>query len=142
MLAAVELTDKKPGVNFIFQQGTAEATRGETKTIALNQFAKTADLKQPFKATFDGYINVPSDGVYEFQTDATWTAAIVIDGQDIINYEGNKDRKVTSAVVPLKAGLHKIQLGYNHGGGDAAFRIRWGVKGQGLRGVGGNELVH
>ena len=142
MLPPVELADKKPGVNFIFQQGTAEATRGETKTIGLNQFAKTADLKQPFKAIFDGYINVPADGVYEFQTDATWTAVVVIDGEGVIEYEGDKDRKVTSAILPLKAGLHKIQLRYNHGGGDAAFRIRWGIKGQGLRAIGGGELFH
>jgi hypothetical protein len=47
-----------------------------------------------------------------------------------------------STIVPLKAGLHKISLRYNHRGGDAHFRFRVGIKGQGLRQIGGGELVY
>ncbi len=66
----------------------------------------------------------------------------MLDGQTIIDDSGTKDRKVRSAIVPLKAGLHKISLRYNHRGGDAAFRFLYGLKGQGLARQYGGEFVH
>ena len=60
----------------------------------------------------------------------------------LIDSAGTKDRAVTSAVVPLKAGYHRISLGYGHHGGNAVFRVRYGIKGQGLRAIGGGELAH
>jgi len=100
------------------------------------------DLKQPFAVTYDGYINVPADGLYEFQVDSTWDATVVLAGEMIIDDAGSKDRKVKSAVTPLKKGMHRVSIRYNHRGGDAAFRIRYGIKGQGLRQAGGGEFVH
>jgi hexosaminidase len=140
--------DKKQGVTWEFfvpsepMSGEGTTTTGESRSLSLTQFEKSNDLKKPFVVTFDGYLNVPADGIYEFQADSTWDTTIVIDGQMVINDSGTKDRKVRSAVVPLKAGLHKISLRYNHRGGDAGFRILWGLKGQGLNRLYGGEFVH
>jgi hexosaminidase len=137
--------ERRPGVTFGFTApagaGVMPVTAsGETRSIALQQFARLADLKQPFTAAFDGYLNVPADAIYEFQTDATWDAAIAIDGEKVVESIGIKDRAVRSNIVPLKAGWHRIALRYNHRGGEAGWRIRWGVKGTGLAGLG--NLVH
>jgi hexosaminidase len=116
--------------------------KGESRSIQLNQFEKATDLKKPFVATFDGYLNIPADGIYEFQVDATWDTTIVLDGQKLIDDAGTKDRKVRSAIIPLKAGLHQLSMRYNHRGGDAAFRFLYGLKGQGLGRLYGGEFVH
>jgi len=122
---------------------TSDRKTGETKTLAMNQFANQGvDLKQPFTVTYDGYINVPADGLYEFQVDSTWDATLVLAGEMIIDDTGTKDRKVKSAIVPLKKGMHKVSIRYNHHGGDVGFRFRYGLKGQGLRQAGGGEFVH
>ncbi len=149
MREAVEVADPKQGVKYeLFiprGDGSGEGDRrtGETKSISLNQFANQGvDLKQPFAVTYDGYLNIPADGLYEFQVDSTWDATIVLAGGMIIDDVGTKDRKVKSAIVPLKKGLHRISIRYNHRGGDAAFRFRYGIKGQGLRQAGGGEFVH
>ena len=148
MLEPAVLAEKKQGVNYELVVPNADpsiksaATTGETKSIQLNQFAKTADLKQPFAVTFDGYLEIPADGVYELQVDSTWDATLLFDGQKVIDDAGTKDRKVRSAVLPLKAGLHKISLRYNHRGGDMNFRFRYGIKGQGLRQAYGGEFYH
>ena len=55
---------------------------------------------------------------------------------------GTKDRADHSEVVPLLAGLHKIGFRYNNHGGDPFFRVRWAIKGQQWRNLGGGELVH
>ena len=142
----VELAEKRPGVTFAF---TVPATAtgpvivsGETKTIGIGQFAKSGDLKQGFAVSFDGYINVAADGIYEFQAESTWDATIMIDGEKLIDAAGTKDRATRADVIPLKAGLHKVGLRYNNRGGDPLFRVRWGIKGQGLRAINGGELVH
>jgi hexosaminidase len=122
--------------------GEGTRIRGESRTLQLNQFEKATDLKKPFVATFDGYLNVPADGIYEFQVDSTWDATIVIDGQKLIDDAGTKDRKVRSAFIPLKAGIHQLSMRYNHRGGEAGFRVLWGLKGESLSRLFGGEFVH
>ncbi|MEP6704500.1 MAG: family 20 glycosylhydrolase, partial [Acidobacteriota bacterium] len=125
--------------------GSGEGNRktGETKSIFMNQFANQGvDLKQSFAVTYDGYLSVPADGLYEFQVDSTWDVTVVLAGEMVIDDSGTKDRKVKSAVMALKKGMHKVSIRYNHHGGDVAFRFRYGIKGQGLRQAGGGEFVH
>ncbi|MFN6964385.1 MAG: family 20 glycosylhydrolase [Pyrinomonadaceae bacterium] len=147
-LPASTLSERRPGVDFelLIPNDDARAKdgviRAETRSITLDQFARSYDLKKPFAVTFDGYINAPVDGVYELQADATWDVTVVLDGEKLIDDAGTKDRRVRSAIVPLKAGLHKISLRYNHRGGDATFRFLFGQKGQGLSRLYGGEFVH
>lgn len=147
-LPAVEPTGKTPGVSYSFvvpsSDGATDPPRktGETRSIGLQQFAKDNDLTQSFGVQFDGYINVPVDAIYEFQADSTWDRTVVVDGQMIINEAGTKDRAIRSAVIPLKAGWHKLSVRYNHRGGEMFFRVRYGIKGQGLRQISGGEVVH
>lgn len=148
MLQPVEPADRKPGVSYSlwvpnndFAQDPAPQI-GESRSIALNQFAQRINLKESFAVSFDGYFSVPTDGIYEFQVDSTWDTSVVLGGQEIIDDAGTKDRSVKSAIIPLRAGLHKITIRYGHRGGDAAFRFRWGIKGQGLRQAYGGEFVH
>ncbi len=147
MREPIERADAKQGVTYELvvprADGSEERKSGETRSIFLNQFANQGvDLEQPFAVTYDGYFRAPTDGVYEIQVDSTWDVTVVLGGGMILDDAGTKDRKVKSAIVPLKAGLHKISIRYNHRGGDAAFRFRWGIKGQGLRQAGGGEFVY
>jgi hexosaminidase len=151
---SVEPAEKRAGVTYaIWFSNVTTSTgadsavpmmSGETRSIGLQQFAPRNPyiLTQPFKVSFDGYLNAPSDGIYELQVDSTWDASVFLGGGALIDDLGTTDRKVRSAVVPLKAGWHKVSVRYNHRGGDAHFRVRYGIKGQGLRQIGGGELVH
>lgn len=147
MREPVDVADPKPGLRYeLFiprgDIGEGERKTGETRSIFLNQFANQGvDLKQPFVATFDGYFRAPADGLYEVQVDSTWDATVVLASEMIIDDVGTKERKVKSAIVPLRAGSHRVSIRYNHRGGDAAFRFRYGIKGQGLRQAGGGEFV-
>ncbi|HTK26393.1 MAG TPA: family 20 glycosylhydrolase [Pyrinomonadaceae bacterium] len=115
---------------------------GEAPFIGLQPLFPGGIPKQPFAAAFDGYINVPADGVYDFQVDSTWDTVLNIDGENLINETGTKDRTTRSAVLPLRAGLHRVHVAYNNRGDVPALRLRWGIKGQGLRNLGGSDLLH
>lgn len=148
MLEPVTLTESKPGVNYEMVVPSSDrveaplSLKGETRSVQLNQFAQRIDLKRPFSIQYDGYFRAPADGVYEFQVDSTWDTTVMFGGEMLIDDAGTKDRKVRSAIVPLKAGLHKISLRYNHRGGESTFRFRWGIKGRGLTQAWGGEFVH
>ncbi|MBP7476164.1 MAG: hypothetical protein KA810_12990, partial [Pyrinomonadaceae bacterium] len=148
MLEPVTLAETKPGVNYSLVVPSAQfaqdppAKKGETRSIFLTQFEKQIDLKKSFGVAFEGYLKVAQDGIYELQIDSTWDASLDLGGKRLIDEAGTKDRSMKSVVVPLKAGLHKIALRYDHREGDAHFRFRVGLKGQGLRQIGGAELVH
>lgn len=148
MLPAVEPTGKTAGVTYslyvpsnAYGQDTP-AQKGESRSIGLQQFANQIDPKKTFGVTFEGHINITADGVYDFQVDSTWDRQLTIDGVKLIDEAGTKDRAIRSAVIPLKAGWHKFTVHYDHREGDMFFRVRYGLKGQGLRQIGGGELVH
>ena len=138
--------ESKPGVSYTLfvpaDGGEAQRTSGESRSIMLTQFDKQIDLKKPFGVQFNGYFKAPQDGIYEFQVDSTWDAKLTIGDKMVIDEVGTSDRRMKYAIAPLKAGWHKVTLVYNHRGGDAHFRFRWALKGQGLRQIGGGELVH
>ncbi len=144
--------EKREGVSWAFYKkefskvaeidaATADET-GESRSIALQQFAKKSDLKEPFAAVFDGYISVADDGIYEFQVDADDGAVLYIDGEAVVDNDGLHSSQTVSGVVPLRKGFHKFKLKYFQGGGDFALNVRFGLKGTALRRVGGNELIH
>lgn len=143
-------SSSKQGVTYRLTSPSSEfaqdppATTGETKSIMLTQFEKQIDLKKSFTVSFDGYLKIPVDGVYEFQLDSTWDAALLIGGsQTVIDEAGTKDRSVKAVILPLKAGLHRLTLRYNHRGEVVPhFRLRYGLKGQGLRQAYGGEFVN
>ncbi len=146
---APAMADKRPGVTFGFSmlspgEGNPLVASGETKMIGLQQFAKIYDLKLPFSVSFDGYLNVPSDGMYEFQVESSRDAAIYIDGIEVVNSFAMhmRDVLVQQNVLPLKGGLHKIGMRFASNGGPSVFRVRWAIKGQNWRNIGGGELVH
>ncbi len=134
-----------PGVEYQLTVPTNEsdAKKGETRSILLTQFDRSINTKEPFAVQFDGYLRIPTDGIYELQVDSTWDTTLVLGDEKLIDDAGTKDRKERSAIVALKAGLHKISLRYNHRGEVVQhFRFRYGLKGQGLRQAYGGEFVH
>ncbi len=147
-LMSVEPGGKTAGVNYsLYVPSNAYANdtvpvKGETRSIGLQQFAKQVDPKQTYGVTFDGYFNAPSDAIYEFQIESTSDVSLAIGGAKLIDEAGTKERATRSAVVPLKAGWHKISLHYDYREGEAFFRVRWAIKGQNWRSLGGGELVH
>jgi hexosaminidase len=151
-LQAVEVKDQKEGVNFAYYKNAFKSVKetdqaaptetGETKSIQLPQFAKKQDLKEPFGVIFDGLINVPKDGIYEFQVESDDGAVLLIDDETVVDNDGLHSFLAKTGVVPLQKGFHQVKFKYFQGGGDFALNLRWGLKGTGLRRIYGNELFH
>jgi len=142
-LPAVNLPEKRMGVTYAFSAPDAKIlVSGETRSLGPQQFAKVTDLKQPFSVGYDGYLYIDADGLYEFQIDSTWDCALSLNGEKLIDFTGAAASSIQKALVPLKAGFHKIALRYNNHGGNPRFRTRLGIAGQGLEGIDTEDLAH
>ncbi len=153
-LKAVELTEKKSGVNLKYYKGDfksvndfasiAPTAARESRSIQLTQFnATTNNLKDAFGAAFDGYFYAPEEGIYEFQIEANDGARFEIGGETVIEINETADKITTKyGIAPLAKGYHKIALRYVQTGGEAVFNFRWGIKGTGLRRIYGGELFY
>lgn len=141
-----EIKEKRSGVTYALYNPTVKDAppirSGETKSIGLSQLFVGRVPSVPFAVAFDGYFSAPVDGIYEFQVESTWDSTLLIGGEKSIDDAGTAERKTRSSVVALRAGLQKISLRYNNRGGDPYFRVRWAIKGQNWRNIGGGELVH
>ena len=116
--------------------------KGATQSIQLAQFAKKQDLKEPFGVIFDGLLSVPSDGIYEFSLESDDGAVLTIGEETVVDNDGLHSAQTKTGLVPLRKGLHRIKLKYFQGGGDATLNLRWGLKGQALRRIAGNDLYN
>ena len=151
-LEAVKLIDKYNYVRFSYHKKsfksvnemdkTEPTEKGTTQSIQLPQFAKKQDLKEPFGVIFEGLINVPNDGIYEFQVEADDGAVLLIGDEIAVDNDGLHSTVAKTGIVPLRKGYHRFKFKYFQGGSDAVLNLRWGVKGTGLRRIYGNELFH
>ena len=151
--AASELKNIEQGVNFrTYEQNlrwlddidkAAAVNSGQTKSLGLGQFKEKVAENLPFAVVYEGYINVPKDEIYEFELDADDGAILLIDDEKVVDNDGVKEKmERKNGFVPLKKGCHRFILKYFKGQGKSALGVRWGIKGQLLRGVSANELAY
>lgn len=151
-LPATELKNSERGVIFrMFDQNFSSANEtdkgesrswGPAKSLGLGQFKETLKEDLPFAVVFEGFINVPKDEIYEFELEADDGAVLMIDKETVVDNDGVKEKPARkSGFVPLKKGFHWLVLKYFKGQGKWALGVRWGVKGQPLRGVSESELA-
>jgi hexosaminidase len=128
-----------PGMNFAFFKGEFKSVKdfgdatpqksGETKSFAPAQFNE----KENFGAVFEGYLNVPVEGIYEFWLESKDGAVVSIDGETVVDLDGVHEKKNAYGDVPLKAGFHRFRLQYFHTTGAPILSMRYGIKNQPLR---------
>ena len=151
MLAATDLKDAEAGASFrTFAQNFSNIdamtnakpeNSGQTKSLGLLQFKDKMSETAPFAVEFEGFINVPADEIYEFEVSADDGAALWIGDEKVVNNDGIKEKSTPqSGIVPLKKGYHRFVLKYFKGQGKWALGVRWGVKGQPLRGLSATEI--
>ncbi len=76
-----------------------------------------------FALQYQGYIDVPRDGVYAFFTDSDDGSRLLIDDNLIVDNDGLHSRKEVRGVVALASGLHKICVQYFQKGGGREFVV-------------------
>jgi hypothetical protein len=80
-----------------------------TKSIT----ARIAEKDRNFAMTFDGYINIPADGIYGISVNSDDGSKVVIDDNIVLANDGIHARAVEkSDYYALGKGYHKIHVEY------------------------------
>ncbi|WP_422354390.1 alkaline phosphatase family protein [Roseivirga pacifica] len=67
--------------------------------------------------TFEGYIHIERAGYYSFFTKSDDGSKLFIDGQEVVNNDGDHGITEKSGSLSLSKGFHKIKVEYFNGGG-------------------------
>ncbi len=145
---AVNYTENRPGLAFTLFDGKftntlnldlgTQARTGTTNSFDLRQFGRQTN----YGVTFDGYLKVPADAFYEFAVESDDGVVLQIDGEEVVNNDGNHASQVVTGHIPLRQGPHKVQLKYFQGEGGASLRVEWALPGQELKPLDGSALYH
>ncbi|WP_442510951.1 trypsin-like peptidase domain-containing protein [Novipirellula sp. SH528] len=78
-----------------------------------------------FAIRFDGFLNVPTGGVYTFNLASDDGSRLTIGGRDLVVNDGDHPALEESCVVRLQAGLVPFRLDYFQGRGKRTLNVRW-----------------
>jgi hexosaminidase len=145
---AVPYTESRPGLTFTLFDGNftstqdidlgTQVTTGITNSFDLQRFGRQVN----YGVTFDGYLRVPADGFYKFAVESDDGTVLRIDGEEVVNNDGNHASQVVTGYVPLRQGFHKMRLKYFQGEGGASLRVGWALSEQELKPLDGSALYH
>ncbi len=125
------LNKVKPGIRYEYYQGKWDKVpdfdslkameRGVTRQFDLSK-AKQKDF---FGFRFQGYIQIPEDGIYTFFTESDDGSKLYIGDQEIVNNDGLHGMNEKSGQVALKKGLHRITVTFFENAVDQGLVVRW-----------------
>jgi hypothetical protein len=96
-------------------------------------FAKSTQF---FGLMFDGYLDVPSTGVYQIYLSSDDGARMSLDGKQLIDYDGIHGSGEMTASAALAKGLHPVSLIYFQRQGGLGLKVSWsgvGIQKQEIR---------
>ncbi|RPE09436.1 beta-N-acetylhexosaminidase [Chitinophaga lutea] len=105
--------------------GKADST-GILPTIDIRPFI----AKVTFGVTYEGYVKVDTDGVYEFKTNSDDGSLLYIDDELVVDNDGEHAPTEKTGLIPLRTGMHKIRVQYFDAGGDQQLQVSFGLKGK------------
>ena len=78
-----------------------------------------------FALKFEGLIDVPANGLYEFFTESDDGSALYIDGKQVVDNDALQGMTERSGQIALKKGLHRIEVRYFNAAGGMGLAVRW-----------------
>jgi len=74
---------------------------------------------------FSGFIEIPTEGIYTFGTNSNDGSRLFIDDTLVVDNDGPHSMRPLTGIIPLKAGLHPIQVDYYNSGGSWGLEVTW-----------------
>ncbi len=123
------VSDVIPGLEYdYFERFFVQATdmdlvRPFTKGITPDFNISMAKIPNYFGIKFEGYIEVPADGLYTFYLSSNDGSHLWLDGNELIENDGNHGTVEEPCKIALKQGYHAIEVNYMQCGGAKSLKV-------------------
>ncbi len=97
------------------------AKKGTISEITLPDDHRT----EHFGYNYDGFIDVPTDGIYTFYLAADDGSILNINGETVIDHDGYQGSDTKIGQAALRKGLHPLHIAYFQGGGGAWINLQY-----------------
>ncbi len=128
-MKAVHVSGIKPGLQYKYFEpsgavdmssvNSKEKVSGITNIISVDKKQR----QDKFAFEFSGFIKINNDAVHTFFTDSDDGSKLFIDGEEIVDNDGNHGNVEKSGKAALKKGFHKIKVLYFDSGGGNALKV-------------------
>jgi alpha-L-fucosidase len=118
-----------PGINFRYYEGDWDSLPDFSKLIPVKTgIAGNFNLSEKIKGDyygfeFEGFIQIPEDGIYEFMTDSDDGSQLFIDGNLVADNDGLHGMELVKGAIALAKGYHSIRVTYFEKGGQDDLRV-------------------
>jgi hypothetical protein len=104
-------------------------TRGTASAVELKPVTARAT---DFAVVFEGFIDLPSTGMWSFSADANDAVRVVVGGRQVLDADLARSGSLTGTPFALAKGLHPLRVEFRQYGGTAGLRLDWnGPEGEG-----------
>ncbi len=110
--------------------------------VATEISEKVKQREEKYALQFDGFIKISNDGVYTFSTLSDDGSKLYIDGEEIVNNDGNHGAVEVFGKAALKKGYHRIKVVYFDNGGGNELKVFWSYGNQKKERIPGEVLFH
>jgi hexosaminidase len=119
------------GLSYAFSTGRADSVAGVSRLAVTSRGTVPAvqlrgdEPGDRWGVTLEGWLRVPSDGIWEFELTSDDGSALWIGDQKVVDHDGYHAAEAKTGMIPLRAGLHRIRVIMFQGGGGKALGLGW-----------------
>ncbi|HUI11442.1 MAG TPA: alpha-L-fucosidase [Bacteroidota bacterium] len=127
---SVGLLHPLPGVAYSYYQGAWDSLPDFSRLTPLKAgtlaaFETPRERSEDYGFLYECYVRIPRDGVYTLATVSDDGSRLFIDGQPVVENDGQHGMTERSGVIALGAGFHRLRLEYFNRSGGAGLEVWW-----------------
>lgn len=124
-------SDTVGGLDYKYYEGTwsfaadFDSLTPVEEGAAMNFDISETESEDGFGFVFEGYIDIPTSGMYTFYTNSNDGSRLYIGSTEVVDNDGLHDMQEASGEILLNEGKHAIRVEMFDGSGDEGLEVRW-----------------
>ena len=135
-LPAIDREKSESGLQYSYYEGNFSdipdfsALQPKKRGIAGNfDVAEIAGRPDHYAILFEGLLDVPAEGVYQFYTHSDDGSRLFIAGQLVVDNSGSHSARKRTGYIPLEQGRHRIRVEYFEDYDGQTLKVGYGFNG-------------